>query len=91
MHWSATREWTAHSARTFGFVTVDVDGSRAYLRALDTTGMVFDERASLLVDPEGLGAFRWFVLASPGLAEPGFRRPDVGVGALRLEAGRRAA
>jgi 3',5'-cyclic AMP phosphodiesterase CpdA len=43
MHWSAVREWTAHSARTFGFVTVDVDGSRAHLRAYDVTGSVFDE------------------------------------------------
>jgi len=29
-------------------------------------------RASLLVDPEGLGAFRWLVIATPGLREPGW-------------------
>jgi hypothetical protein len=31
-------------------------------------------RASLLVEREGLGAFRWLVLASPGLPEPPFLR-----------------
>jgi Flp pilus assembly protein TadD len=47
LHWAARREWTAHSERVFGFVTVDVDGARAHLRALDLDGAVIDE---LVVD-----------------------------------------
>jgi Flp pilus assembly protein TadD len=47
MHWAARREWTVCSARVFGFVTVDIEGTRAHLRALDEGGAVIDE---LVVD-----------------------------------------
>lgn len=47
MHWAAQREWTVYSERAFGFVTVDIEGPRAHLRALDLAGSVIDE---LVVD-----------------------------------------
>jgi 3',5'-cyclic AMP phosphodiesterase CpdA/Flp pilus assembly protein TadD len=47
MHWAARREWTVYSRRVFGFVTIDIDGRRAHLRALDDRGSVIDE---LVVD-----------------------------------------
>jgi NADH dehydrogenase [ubiquinone] 1 alpha subcomplex assembly factor 7 len=33
-------------------------------------------RASILVDPTGLGRLRWFGVASPGLARPSFLEPE---------------
>lgn len=70
MHWSAVRDWTAHSARIFGFVTVDVDGSRAHLRAHDVTGSVFDE---LVIDKADEAAYASYLAAtvdSDALEEP---------------------
>jgi len=46
--------------------------SRAGLEAVQTWSS--KSRASLLADPGGLGRFRWLLLASPGLPEPGWLR-----------------
>jgi NADH dehydrogenase [ubiquinone] 1 alpha subcomplex assembly factor 7 len=47
-------------------------------------------RASLLVDPAGLGRFRWFVVTSPGVPEPQWMRSARALGEQRLGAGSRA-
>ena len=41
-------------------------------------------RASMLADPAGLGRFRWFVVTTPGVAEPTWLRAARALGEQRL-------
>jgi tetratricopeptide (TPR) repeat protein len=47
LRWVGARKWTVHSQRVFGFVTVDIDGTRLHLQSYTPDGDVFDE---LLLD-----------------------------------------
>ncbi len=61
MHWAAVRDWTAYSRRVFGFVTVDVDGSRVVLEAHDSNGTVFDV---LLVDKSEEASYKNYLASA---------------------------
>jgi hypothetical protein len=43
LRWVGAREWTVHSQRVFGFVTVDIDGTRLHLQSHTPDGDVIDE------------------------------------------------
>jgi tetratricopeptide (TPR) repeat protein len=43
LRWVGAREWTVHSQRVFGFVTVDIDGTRLHLQSHTPDGEVIDE------------------------------------------------
>lgn len=43
LRWVGAREWTVHSQRVFGFVTVDIDGTRLHLQSHTVDGEVIDE------------------------------------------------
>jgi len=47
LRWVGTREWTVHAQRVFGFVIVDIDGTRLHLQSHTLDGDVIDE---LLLD-----------------------------------------
>ena len=47
LRWVGSREWTVHSQRVFGFVTVDIAGRRLHLQSHTVDGEVIDE---LLLD-----------------------------------------
>lgn len=43
LRWVGAREWTVHSQRVFGFVSVDIDGQRLHLQSHTVDGEVIDE------------------------------------------------
>jgi hypothetical protein len=70
MHWAATREWTVHSQRVFGFVTVDLDGARAHLLARDTHGNVIDALAIDKADEAAYSAYLGSALDFDAIEDP---------------------
>ncbi len=70
MHWAARREWTVYSQRVFGFVTVDIDGARANLRALDDHGAVIDELVVDKTDDSSYGAYLASTLEFGAIEDP---------------------
>jgi hypothetical protein len=54
LRWVGTREWTVHSQRVFGFVTVDIDGERMHLQSHALDGNIIDE---LLLDKADEAAY----------------------------------
>jgi hypothetical protein len=70
LRWVGTREWTVHAQRVFGFVTVDIDGSRLHLQSHTLDDKVIDELLLDKADEAAYGAYLDSALDFDAIEDP---------------------